>query len=44
MEKLAAKVEKEKMRAIGAHNMLQTMEIQKETKRQELQVPRSQFL
>lgn len=38
VEKLATKVEQEKMRAIGAHNVLQTMEKQKETDQQELRV------
>lgn len=38
VEKLAAKVEKEKMRAIGAHNMLQTMEKKKERNLQQLRV------
>lgn len=38
VEKLAAKVEREKMRAIGAHNVLQSMEKEKETNQEQLQV------
>lgn len=38
VEKLSKEVEKEKMKAIGAHNILQSMEKEKQTSQQQLQV------
>lgn len=38
VDKLAAKVEREKMRAIGAHNVLQSMEKEKEINQEQFQV------